>query len=258
VTAEGRGVVSAILDRLAALGATPIEVDTDGVYFVPPAGHLEPDDEILLGRIAAALPAWVQLELDGRYAAMLSYKTKTYALLDERDRLVLKGSAFRSRGLEPFQRLIIEEVIALLLRDRRGDVKTVLDRWLADFAAHRVPLRLFARTETLQEPLESYQTKVRTGLRNPSACYELALAGGLPLIPGDQVAYYVAGRGAAVAVNEAAKLARAWDSTHPDENVEYYQAKVVEIGARFRPFTEVEGLRAYEEAEPGAAQLSLF
>src|SRR5439155_153442 len=90
VTAEGRAVVGALLDRLAELGATPVEADTDGVYFVPPPGHGPGDDEALLERLANTLPPGIQLELDGHYAAMFSYKMKTYALLDARGRLLLK------------------------------------------------------------------------------------------------------------------------------------------------------------------------
>jgi hypothetical protein len=79
------------------------------------------------------------------------------------------------------------------------------------------------------------------------------------LQPGDQVSYYVAGRGAAVAVNERAKLLSAWNPARPDENVEYYQAKVLEIWERFRPFTEWDGLRPYsDDPEPNDPQLSLF
>src|SRR5437667_342155 len=89
-----------------------------------------------------------------------------------------------------------------------------------------------------------------------SAVYELAATAGRALEPGDQISYYVTGRGAGVAVNEHAKLASQWDPTRPDENLEYYQAKVREIWERFRPFTEFDGLRPYvDEPEP---QLSLF
>ena len=174
VTAEGRAVVTAILGALEGLGAVPVEADTDGVYFVPPPGHSPADDEPLLERLTAGLPAGIQLELDGRYAAMFSYKMKTYALLDERGRLSLKGSAFRSRGLEPFQRQIIGEIVRCLVNGRRSEARAIIDRWLGDFAAHRVELRAFARTETLQESLEAYREKVRIGARSASAAYELA------------------------------------------------------------------------------------
>jgi len=258
VTAEGRAVVTAILERLTALGATPVEADTDGVYFVPPSGHTPGADDGLLERIAAGLPEGIQLELDGRYAAMFSYKMKTYALLDERGRLSLKGSAFRSRGLEPFQRQIIGEIVRGLVNGRRTETRAVIDRWLGDFAAHRVELRVFARTETLQESIEAYREKVRIGARSASAAYELAGASGRAVQPGDQVSYYVAGRGPNVTVNEYAKLASLWDAARPDENVEYYQAKVLEIWDRFRAFAELDGLRPPAPETESSAQLSLF
>src|SRR2546430_11565292 len=109
--------------QTCALPIAPGEADTSGVYFVPPPGHRPDDDDALLERVAAGLPSGLQLELDGRYAAMFSYKMKTYALLDERGRFSLKGSAFRSRGIEPFQRRIIEEVVRALLDGRPEEVR---------------------------------------------------------------------------------------------------------------------------------------
>lgn len=258
VTAEGRAIVGTIIEGLQALGAIPLEADTDGVYFVPPPADVGADDDGLLDRIAAKLPPEIELELDGRYAAMLSYKLKTYALLDDRGRVILKGSAFRSRGLEPFQRALIEEIIRLLLTGRGTDVKAVVDRWLGDFAARRVLPRLFARTETLGETLEAYREKVQSGIRSPSAAYELAAAAGRVWQPGDQISYYVAGRGAAVVVNERARLLSAWDPERRDENVEYYQGKVQEIWERFRPFVEQAGLRPPAAEPDGSPQLTLF
>ena len=258
VTAEGRAVVATLLDRLGVLGATPVEADTDGVYFVPPPGHGPGDDELFLERLAAALPPGIQLELDGRHAAMFSFKMKTYALLDDRGRLLLKGSAFRSRGIEPFQRRLIEEIVQALLVGRREDVRRTVDRWLDDFAAHRVPLKAFVRTETLQESVEGYRERVAAGARPASAAYALALASGRAVQPGDQVSYYVAGRTAGVAVNEYARLASEWDAARPDENVEYYQAKVREIWERFRTFTEFDGLRPFVDEPAPQDQLSLF
>src|SRR3989442_2337291 len=256
--AEGRAVVTAVLAALTAQGATPVEAETDGVYFVPPSGNTPADDDALLERVAAGLPDGIQLELDGRYAAMFSYKMKTYALLDELGRLSLKGSAFRSRGLEAFQRQIIGEIVRCLVLGRRAEARAVIDRWLGDFAAHRVELRAFARTETLQESIEAYRDKVRAGARSTSAAYELTGASGRSVQPGDQVSYYVTGRGPNVTVNEYAKLASQWDPAQPDENVEYYHAKVRQIWDRFRAFAELEGLRPPAEEPEPSTQLMLF
>ena len=258
VTEEGRSVVTTILDALTAAGATPVEADTDGVYFVPPGSHRREDDEVLLDALARPLPEGIALELDGRYAAMLSYKMKTYALLDERGRVTLKGSGFRSRGLEPFQRQLIEELVGLFLAERGLDAKAVVDRWLDDFAHHRVPIRAFARTETLQDSVEQYREQVEKG-RPPSAAYEVAVASGRTWAMGDQISYYVVGRTAGVTVHEYARLASEWDPSHPDENVEFYQSKVQDIWERFKLFADRPGLHPYTgDEEPTSAQLSLF
>ena len=260
VTAEGRRIIALVLERLGSVGAVPLELDTDGVYFVPPPDDGAGAQERLLAQVAEGLPAGIQLELAGRYAAMLSYKMKTYAVVDERGRLTLRGSALRSRGLEPFVRQLIEEIVRLLLSGRAADVKAVVERWRDDFAGHRVPVRLFARTETLQDSLEVYRDRVRDGLRHPGAAYEVALASGRTLLPGDQVTYYVAGRGLNPSVAESARLASSWNPEQPDENTDYYQAKILEVWARFRPFTEFEGLRPYAEPVPpgDTTQLDLF
>jgi len=122
-----------------------------------------------------------------------------------------------------------------------------------------VPVRQFARTDTLQDTVEAYQERVRAGLRAPSAGYELALATGRVCQPGDQISYYVAGRSRNVVVNECARLAAEWDPARPDENVEYYQGKVLEIWDRFQRFTEQDGLLPFrDEPEENTAQLSLF
>lgn len=259
VTEEGRAVVGTILDALTAAGATPVEADTDGVYFVPPSTHAREHDEALLETLARTLPEGIALELDGRYAAMLSYKMKTYALLDERGRVTIKGSGFRSRGLEPFQRQLIEALIHLFLVDRGADAQAVIERWLDDFARHRVPIRSFARTETLQESVEHYRAQVAKG-RPPSAAYEVAASSGRTWAEGDQISWYVVGRTAGVTVHEYARLASDWNAAHPDENVEFYQSKVRDIWDRFRMFANRPGLHPYtgEEAEPGATQLALF
>ncbi len=257
VTGEGRRLVQALLERLGGLGATVVEVDTDGIYFVPPApaGSREPaaHEEQLVTELAGALPEGIQLELDGRYAAMFSYKMKNYVVLDARGKLLIKGSGLRSRGIELFQRLWMEEMFRLLLTGRRAEIPALVKRWEEDFLAHRVPLKQFMKTETLQESLAAYREKLQAGTRNVGAAYELALASARSYQPGDQVSYYVTGEGKRIKVNEAAKLAGEWNEAAPDENTAYYVAKLQELYEKFRPLIEQDGLVAVVEDEPAPA-----
>ena len=246
VTGEGRALVQRLVARLGELGAAVIEVDTDGIYFVPPVGG---DEDALVAELEKALPPGIQLELDGRYEAMLSYKMKNYVLLDARGKLLVKGSGLRSRGIELFQRRWMEEMFRLLLTGHADEIPALNQRWQTDFQAHRVPVRHFMKTETLQESPAGYQDKVREGKRNPSAAYELALRSQRPYQPGDQVSYYVTGAGTPVKVNESAKLAVAWDQAAPDENTAYYLDKLDDLYEKFRPLIEQDGLRPAGEAE---------
>jgi DNA polymerase elongation subunit (family B) len=245
VTGEGRDLVQALVARLGVLGATVIEVDTDGIYFTPPPAQVGADAEgRLIAELERVLPSGIQLELDGRYEAMLSYKMKNYVLLDERGKLLIKGSGLRSRGIELFQRRWMEEMFRLLLSGRREQIPALVARWREDFGGHRVPLKQFMKTETLQESPTGYQEKLRAGKRNPAAAYELALRSARPYQPGDQVSYYVCGDDKRVKVNEAAKLATEWNPAAPDENTAYYVSKLDDLYEKFRPLIEQNGLCA--------------
>jgi len=256
VTSEGRRLVTALVARLEAMGATVIEVDTDGLYFVPPVPGA--DEERLVADLVAVLPEAIQLELDGRYPAMFSYKMKNYVLLDALGKLLIKGSGLRSRGIELFQRQWMEEMFQLLLTGRRDEIPVLVKRWEEDFQAHRVSVKQFMKTETLQDSLPAYQEKLKAGRRNASAPYELALGSSRPYQPGDQVSYYVAGDWLRVTVNEAAKLATSWDPQAPDENTAYYLGKLRELYEKFRPLIEQEGLVPVTEDEAAPVQGELF
>jgi DNA polymerase, archaea type len=237
VTRTGREIIQQIVAWLENAGCRIIEVDTDGLYFTPPPDvHTSEDEERLLSDVSEELPTGISLELDGRYPAMFSYKMKNYALLDAHGGVILKGSGLKSRGLEPFLRAWMEEMFALLLRGEERKIDALLAKYMEEFEQHQFDVKMFMKTESLQESLATYRDKVRAKKRNLSALYELAIQSGRSYQPGDQISYYVAGAGKRVKVHEAARLASQWDRRHPDENVEYYKAKLLELYKKFKPF----------------------
>ena len=260
VTAKGRELIQVAIAWLIQNNAKVIEVDTDGIYFVPPESiQSEADEERLIAALAATLPTGIDLELDGRYSAMFSYKMKNYALLDEQGRLRIKGSGLRSRGLELFQREWLEQMLLLLLQDDREKIRALYGRFAEDIERHRRNIFWLAKTETLQDSLETYQIKIKTKKRNPAAPYELALKAQRPYRPGDQISYYVTGTKAKIKVNENCKLVAHWDAQKPDENVEYYKAKLKDLYEKFKPWV---GDGSETEPHPprsvGPAQFSLL
>jgi DNA polymerase, archaea type len=237
VTRTGREIIQHIVAGLEGAGCRIIEVDTDGLYFTPPQGVSTPEDEErLLSDVSRGLPTEISLELDGRYPAMFSYKMKNYALLDARGEVILKGSGLKSRGIEPFLRAWMEEMFALLLRGEARQIDALLAKYMEELEQHQFDVKMFMKTESLQDSLATYRDKVRDKKRNPAALYELAIQSGRSYQPGDQISYYVAGIGKRVKVHETAKLASQWDRHHPDENVEYYKAKLMELYRKFKPF----------------------
>jgi DNA polymerase elongation subunit (family B) len=237
VTAHGRELIGQIVTRLRQEGAEPIEIDTDGIYFVPPPSvHTAAGIAGLIDRLSQDLPEGIDLEVAGRYAAMFSYKKKNYALIDPQGNVIIKGSALRSRGMEKYLREFLSSMIRLLLQGRGQEVYDLHRQCLDRLESHQMPVSRLAKVETLSESPETYREKVRAKKRNPAATYELALGSGRPYRAGDQIPYYVTGRGRRVRVYENCKLTADYDPEHPDENVAYYQTKLTDLLEKFRGF----------------------
>src|SRR5258707_7392021 len=132
VTGRGREVLGFMCRELEARGVTLLEADTDGVYFAVPDTWTEADERRVVADVGALLPPLVQLEFDGRYAAMLSHEPKNYALLGYDGTLLLRGVAFRSSRSEPFGEQFIRRSLKRLLV---GDVVGVRDIYLATIDA---------------------------------------------------------------------------------------------------------------------------
>ncbi len=231
VTARGREILSGMVGFLEKIGAKVIEIDTDGVYFQPPAGkspqELEKD-------LQDSLPPGIDVELDAQYRSMFCYKSKNYALLKEDGEISITGAALKSRGLEAFQRDYISELVRLMLEEDYSAVTPLKDRYVKMILERKMPLAKFAKSETLSDSLDSYRRKLADGSGRRSAAYELAIASGRDYRQGDQVFFYVTGNKKNVPVVGNSRLLRDAPEIR-DENVAYYLAKLEDLHDKFAP-----------------------
>lgn len=236
VTLRGREIIQSMLTWLEQQNARPVEVDTDGIYFIPPAEVRVPEDEErFVAALSATLPVGIDVELTGRYRTMLSYKMKNYALLGYDGRTIIKGSALKSRGIELYLRRFTEEVIRLLLSGEGERIETIYEEYLEKLREHRFPIDQLAKTETLSESPAGYREKLAHNKRNPAAAYELAGRSDREFRAGDQISYYVTGRGKGVAAYENCRRVTEYDPAHPDENVAYYMEKLRQLVTKLKP-----------------------
>lgn len=233
VTAKGREILRGMVDFLRGQGARVIEIDTDGIYFVPPT---DVSREELLDRLSTSLPEGIEVEMERQYRAMFSYKAKNYALLTEEGTMIIKGAALKSRGLERFLREFYSGALRALLEGRPDDVDTLRREYEAAISERRWPVEMFCKTETLQDSPASYMRKIQASSRNRSAAFELAIKSGRSYLAGDQISYYITGNRKNVTAYEAAKWIGDWDPNNRDENIPYYLGKLAEAAKRFEPF----------------------
>lgn len=232
VASEGRELLHHMIDWLKQNGAQPVEIDTDGVYFIPPAGGVHAQKDFR-NRFSESLPEGIDVEFDGEYVAMFSYKMKNYALLTEKQEIIIKGAALKSRGLEPFQRKFLRELIRLKLEGKDEELPALKAQFEAAIKEHQWPIAMLAKTETLQDAPATYSAKLEGKGRGRNAAYELALKSGRDYRAGDQLAYYVAGTKKSVQVFAAARLVAEWNPVERDENVPYYVAKLDALYDKF-------------------------
>jgi DNA polymerase elongation subunit (family B) len=242
VARTGQQILRQLIDEIRQRGGRVIEVDTDGVLFVPPDGVRGEQAEIdFTVGLTKAMPEGIRVGFDGRYQKMLSYKKKNYALLTYDDDLKFKGSSLISRSNEAFGRRFVRQAIRRLMD---GDIEGLHALYM-DYRTRIVEsdwesVDSFARTESLKDTIADYEQAVEEGQRPRAAAYELAKQRaedtGQPVRKGDRIRYYITGDGADVTAFQHCALADAWEPNDPDENTAYYLKRLDEFSRKFEPF----------------------
>jgi DNA polymerase elongation subunit (family B) len=227
-------LLQALIDEFARHGCTILEADTDGIYLATEEFFDTP--EKLLARVAPILPAGIELEYDGRYAAMFCYKAKNYALYDGR-KITLRGSALRSRGIEPYLKRLSDQLIRFLLGASDESPLATIDDFRRRLAARAVPVTELAKSETLSQNPEAYERFVAAGGKPRRAAAEAALQMEPRPRMGERVTYYITARakGKTSDWQRARPLAR-YDQVSAPYDPDYYAGKLDDWLERYDVF----------------------
>jgi DNA polymerase I len=160
VTRRGRELLQSLIEEFGRHGCTILEADTDGMYLSSDEFFERPEE--LLARVVPILPAGIELEFDGRYDAMFCYKAKNYALL-EGGRVTLRGSALRSRGIEPYLKKLTDSLIGFLLGVSKESPVGLIDGYRRGLADRSLPVAEIAKGEILGMNPEAYERFIAGG-----------------------------------------------------------------------------------------------
>lgn len=241
VTRLGRELLTQMIDWLKDQGGQILEVDTDGIYFIPSPKFR---NTAWIEHLNSELPEGITVEFDGRYRAMYCHKMKNYALLAEDDSLILRGSGLRSRAVEPFLRRFIEEMIGEALREGSQGIDGILEATIKKLEDGQFEPEELSKTDTLIDSPSNYAQKISSGGRNRAAVYELALAADRDFRAGESISYYVTGSKQTVTVYDHCKRTEEYDPENPDINLKYYLKKLKQTHKKFAPILSQHPLRS--------------
>lgn len=247
VTRRGRELLQQLIDEFTRHGVTILEADTDGIYLSSEQYFAEP--EALLALAEHVLPPGIELEYDGRYPAMFCYKAKNYALSDGK-KIILRGSALRSRGTEPFLRELTRSLIRFLLGASPDSPVPQLEAYRRAIAARTLPVAQLAKTETLSQNPDAYDRFVAQGGKPRRASAEAASQLSPRPRMGERLTYYIGvKRPGRVNDWQRARPLSLYDAEAAPYDPEYYLEKLDDWVVRYG------GLVGAKPAAPAQAEL---
>ncbi len=234
VTRRGRELLQALIEEFAKHDCTILEADTDGIYLASARWFAAPEE--LLAKVVGILPAGIELEYDGSYRAMFCYKAKNYALYDG-EKVTVRGSALRSRGIEPYLKKLGDQLIRHLLGAGAESPLALAEEYRRRIAARAAEVRELAKSENLGQSAEAYEKFVAGGGKPRRAAAEAALQ----LTPrprlGDRVAYFIAPKQKGMTADwQRARPVEAFNPATAPYDPDYYLAKLDDWLERYGPF----------------------
>jgi DNA polymerase elongation subunit (family B) len=234
VTRRGRELLQALIEEFNRLGCTVLEADTDGIYLSSEKFAKEP--EVLLDLVEGVLPPGIELEYDGHYEAMVCYKAKNYALYDGKE-LTLRGSAFRSRAMEPFLQRLTDHLLGHLVGLEAESPESLWQTYRNRIATQALPVGELAKSEVLSQSPDAYERLMAEVGKPRRASAEAALQLSPRPRMGERVSYYVtAKRKGRTSDWQRARPVSAYDPNSAPYDPHYYLEKLDDWKTRYGLF----------------------
>ncbi len=249
VTAKGREILTSLINKFSELGCKILEADTDGIYLSADKYFEHP--EKLLEEVQSVLPLGIELEFDGIYSAMLCYKAKNYALVED-GKLILKGSALRNRSMEPYLQKISTAIIEIALGLSKENLKSLIKQEKEKILNKDYNISELAKSEFLSVSPAAYQAQIEQTGKGRRAALEAALLMKVPPKSGDKVAYYISESSKKEADWKLAKPIELYDKNLAPYDVEHYLGKLDGICERFE---EIIGSEKFPTEKPKQGEL---
>lgn len=234
VTRRGRELLQALIEEFQRQGCTILEADTDGIYLSSEQYYREP--EKLLGIVAKIMPEGIELEYDGIYDAMFCYKSKNYAVAVNGE-VTLRGSALRSRGIEPYLKKLSDDLISFLLGVAPASPLEEIAALRAKISAREVPVEFLAKAESLSMNPEAYEQFIAGGGKPRRAAAEVALQMNPRPRMGERVSYYITAKTKGQASDwQRARPLASYDAEKAPYDPKYYLEKIDDWLERYGKF----------------------
>ena len=252
ITGHGRTIVKSMAQFIRDNGGQVVEVDTDGIYFVPPPElTTEEEERALVARMGEEQPEGINIGFDGRYQQMLSYKAKNYILEtypSEEDiaagktygKRKFKGSSLRSRSMEKFGMEFISKGFDAILDGGLEELTRLYTEYRELIMTHEMPIEMLTKTTGLSKTIEEYLEDLSKPNVYRSSHYEVAMklrdVYGEPVAKGDKIAYYISGTAQDIKNNAMFKLAKPIrEYEKGDYNPTHYVARLDKVIEKFKP-----------------------
>ncbi len=199
VTALGRYHINEVIKHAQTAGFTVLYSDTDSIFLK--LGNKTKDDAVkLVDDVNAELPGLMELEYQGFYPAALFVGAKAgaygakkkYALLDEKDRITIKGFEAIRRNWSAIAKEVQQTVLSIILKEKDPEKALLyVKNMIAQLRSHAVPTEKVIISTQLQKPVGAY------GNVGPHvAVAQRMIERGMTVVPGSIISYVItAGKG---------------------------------------------------------------